>query len=217
MITLYAAYNTPFAAKDIVRDIRVMWALEELGMPYTYHWMDAQKGEHKLEPNRSVNPFGKIPSMTDGDVKLFETGAIVHYLYDKAGKMPSDPVERARVLQWMFAALNTVEPPFLDILVWNVFWKDRPGRDIRYPESIENAKQRLADLDRALGTKSFLLGETFGPADIMMATVMRFALHEPSIFDATPRVRAYFERCRARPAFIKAAAKQGVGPDAVAA
>src|SRR5215469_10154187 len=102
MITVYGAYNAPPPVKNVVRDLRVVWALEELGMPYTFHWMDATKQEHKLEPNRAINPFGKIPSFSDGDQKLFETGAILYYLYDKAGKLPATPEKRALLLQWMF-------------------------------------------------------------------------------------------------------------------
>ena len=151
MITVYAAYNVPPPVKGLVRDLRVMWALEELAMPYGCHWMDIGKQEHKIDPNRSINPFGKIPSFSDGDVKLFESGAIVHYLYDKAGKLPQTPRARSELLQWMFAALNTVEPPFLDLAIWDAFWKDRPGREVRYPELMEVCKTRLGELERALG------------------------------------------------------------------
>jgi glutathione S-transferase len=217
MITVYAAYNSPPPVKGLVRDLRVMWALEELGMPYTFHWMDIVKAEHKEAPNRAINPFGKIPSFTDGDVKLFETGAILFYLYEKAGKIPADAARRAELLQWMFAALNTVEQPFLDIAIWDSFWKDRPGRDVRYPEVIEVAKTRLAELERGLGKKTFLLGEEFGPADILMTTALNFARHQPAAYENAPIANAYLERCRSRPAYQTALAKQGVGPKADAA
>jgi glutathione S-transferase len=217
MITLYAAYNIPFNAKGLARDFRVMWALEELGLPHTYHWMDAGKGEHKVDPNRSVNPFGKIPSMTDGDIKLFESAAIVHYLYEKAGKLPADPTARTHLLQWMFAALNTVEMPFIELLRWDVFWEGRPGRDVQYPELIEACKARLVDLERALGTKPYLLGDTFGPADILMASTLEYGKHKPEIFAGVPGIRAYLERIKARPAFKSAMDKHLRGPSAKAA
>jgi len=217
MITVYAAYNSPPPVKGLVRDLRVIWALEELGMPYTFHWMDISKAEHRQEANRAINPFGKIPSFSDGEVKLFETGAILHYLYEKAGKFSADPVRRAKLLQWMFAALNTVEPPFLDIATWDAFWKDRPGREVRYPELIETAKTRLSELERGLGQKSFLLGGEFGPADILMTTALNFARHQPALFEHAPVIRAYLERCRSRPAYQTALAKQDVGPKADAA
>jgi glutathione S-transferase len=217
MITVYAAYNSPPPVKGLVRDLRVIWALEELGMPYTFHWMDMNTAEHKQEANRAINPFGKIPSFSDGDIRLFETGAILHYLYEKAGKISADPMRRAELLQWMFAALNTVEQPFLDIAVWDAFWKDRPGREVRYPELIEVAKTRLGELERGLGRKPFLLGEEFGPADILMTTALNFARHQPALFEQAPVIRAYLERCRSRPAYQTALAKQGVGPKAEAA
>lgn len=216
MITVYAAYGFPPAVKGLVRDLRPMWALEELGMAYEFHWMDASKGDHKVDPNRAINPFGKIPSFSDGDVKLFETGAIVHYLYDKAGKLPSTPAARGELLQWMFAALNTVEPPFLELAIWDAFWKDRPGREVRYPELMDVCKTRLGELERGLGKKNYLLGE-FGPADILMTTVLNFGRHVPALFESAPVARAYLERCRARPAYQTALAKQGVGPQADAA
>ena len=217
MITLYAAYNVPFNGKGLVRDFRVLWALEELGLSYACHWMDATKGEQKLDPNRSINPFGKIPSLTDGELKLFESGAIIHYLYEKAGKLPSDTVTRKQLLQWMFAALNTLEMPFIELLRWDVFWEGRPGRDVQYPELMEACKTRLADLERALGSKPYLLGETFGPADILMTSTLDYGKHKPEIFVNVPGVRAYLERVKARPAFKRAMDKHLSGPSAIAA
>jgi glutathione S-transferase len=217
MITVYAAYNIPFNAKGRARDFRVIWALEELDLPYTFHWMDAGKGEHKVDPNRSVNPFGKIPSMTDDELKLFESGAILHYLYEKAGKLPADRVARTRLLQWMFAAVNTLEMPFIEMLRWDVFWQDRPGRDIQYPELIETAKTRLAELERAMDSNPYLMGETFSPADILTTTVLNFADHRSAVFENTPGIRAYLDRARARPAYKSAFTKHLGGPDAKAA
>jgi glutathione S-transferase len=217
MITVYAAYNIPFDAKGRARDFRLIWALEELGLPYGFHWVDAGKGEHKIDPNRSLNPFGKIPSLTDGEQKLFESGAIVHYLYEKAGKLPADPVARARLLQWMFAALNTVESPFIEMLRWDLFWEGRPGREIYYPELIAMAKTRMADLERALGQNSYLLGDEFSAADILMLTVLDFGRHRPEIVEDVPGIRAYIERCKSRPAYKKAFAKHLGGPSAKAA
>jgi glutathione S-transferase len=217
MITVYAVYNFPAFAKGALRDIRLIWALEELETPYQFHWMDMSKGEYKAGLNRSINPFGKIPALTDGDVKLFESGAIVNYLYDKAGRLPTDAAARAKHLQWSFAALNTIEPPLFDIGRWDTFWAGRPGREPRYQELIEQAQTRTADLERALGKMSYLLGEEFGPADILMTTVLQFASHQPLVFEKAPGVQAYAERCRARPAYKRALAKHGTGPDPKAA
>ena len=217
MIKLYAAYGFPPFLKGIVRDIRALWALEELGLPYDIHWMDASKGEHRENPNRLINPFGKIPSMEDGGLRMFETGAIVLYLYENIGKAPQDAHARAEVNQWCFAALNTVEPVLFDLLRWELFWKEKTGRDWRYPELLGFAHDRLSDLERALGDKHYLVGNAFGPADILMCTVLDFAQHTPGIFDKHPGIAAYRERCHARPAFQRALAKQGVGPQANAA
>jgi glutathione S-transferase len=217
MITVHAAWNFAPPLKGIVRDLRAFWALEELGLPYDILWVDMSKAENKAEANRSVNPFGKIPALTDGALKLFESGAIVHYLYAKAGRIPADAGTHALLLQWMFASLNTMEPPFQDILSWDMFWGERPGREVRYPESIANAKLRLGELGAALGAKPYLLGDAFSPADIMMTTSLTFGQHKPDVFEGAPAITAYLARCKARPAYQRAYAKQGQGPGAQAA
>ncbi|MGN6517090.1 MAG: glutathione S-transferase family protein [Rhizomicrobium sp.] len=217
MITVYGAYNFPPFLTGIVRDLRVYWALEELGLPYDIHWMDSSKGEHREAPNRLINPFGKIPSMVDGAQRMFETGAIVLYLYENTGKAPQDAHARAELNQWCFAALNTVEPVFLDILRWDRFWTDKPGREARYGELLALADERLNDLERAMGSKHYLVANAFGPADILMTTVLDFAQHAPNVFEKHAGIRAYLERCHTRPAYQRALARQGVGPQANAA
>jgi glutathione S-transferase len=217
MLTIYGSYNFPPALKGIVRDLRPMWAAEELGLPYQIHWMDSAKGEHRQPPNRLINPFGKIPSIEDGAHRMFESGAVVIYLYENAGRAPQDAHARAEINQWCFAAVNTVEPVFFEILRWNMFWKDKPGREWRYPELLGFANERLTDIARALGEKPYLASGTFGPADIMMTTVLDFAQHSPEIFADHPAMRAYLDRCHARPAYQRAWAKQGSGPSAAAA
>lgn len=217
MITVYAGCNFPPVIRGILRDIRVLWALEELGLSYGVHWMDIEKKEHRENPNRLLNPFGKIPSLEDGAQRMFESGAIVLYLYENAGKAPQDAHARAEVNQWCFAALNTIEPVFSEIFRWDIFWNDKPGREWRYPEVIEFAKERLTDLEHALGDKHYLVGNAFGPADILMTTVLDFAQHAPQIFDGHAGIRAYRERCHGRPAYQRALAKQGSGAQANAA
>jgi glutathione S-transferase len=216
MITIHAAYNFP-GAPGIVRDIRAFWALEELALPYRVQWFDYMKGGPKAMDRRVVNPFGKIPALEDGAQRLFESAAIVLYLYDNAGKGPQDAHARADVNQWCFAAVNTVEPVMIEILRWSHRWRDRPGRDLRYPEVLEMADERLADLSRTLKERDYLVGNAFGPADILMSTVLDFAQDEPSLFARHPVVAAYHARCHARPTYKKALAKQGEGPKANAA
>jgi glutathione S-transferase len=216
MITVHAAYNFPWA-KGIVRDIRVLWALEELGLPYRIHWLDYQKGGPQAMDRRAVNPFGKIPAMEDGAQHLFESGAIVLYLYDNAGKGPQDAHARAEVNQWCFAAVNTVETVTIEVLRWNNSWRERVGRDLRYPEIMAMADERLTDLTRALAGRDYLVGNAFGPADILMSTVLDFAKDEPALFARHPAIAAYHQRCRTRPAYARALAKQSEGPQANAA
>ncbi len=216
MITVYGAYNFPLFAKGVVRDLRLYWALEELGLPYEVHWMDAAKGEHKLPPNRLINPFGKIPSLENGGHRMFESGACVLYIYEQVGKAPQDAHARAELNQWCFAALNTVEPVFLEIFRWDMFWGEKPGREWRYPELVGLAQERLGELEAGLAGKPYLLGE-FGPADILMTTALNFARHAPQLFEPSPVMRSYLERCRARPAYQRALARQEEGPKAEAA
>jgi glutathione S-transferase len=216
MITLYGAYQFPPVLKGIVRDFRVLWALEELELPYDVQWVDMAKGEQKLAPNRLINPFGKMPSLENGALRMFESAAIVLYLYENVGKAPQDAHARAELHQWCFAALNTVEPVFVEIFRWDMFWDGKTGREWRYPDLIVAAQTLLADLEQGLGGKPHLLGE-FGPADILMTTVFNFANHAPQVFARSAAMRAYIDRCKARPAYQRALARHGVGPQAKAA
>ena len=212
MMTIYGAYNYPPVIDGLVRHSRLIWAAEEVGLPYRMYWVDTSKGQHKEMPNRGINPFGKIPSFEDGDVKLFESGAIVNYIYEKAGRAPASAADRAGLAQWCYAALNTVEITTLDILRYDTFWVDRPGREQRRAEAVEIGQTRMLELDKALGEKPYLLGPELTPADILMVAVIDFARTAPEIFDMAPRVKAYMERCKARPAFRRAAEVQAEAP-----
>jgi glutathione S-transferase len=216
MITVYGAHGFPAFAKALVRDFRAMWALEELEVPYEIHWLDMSKGEHKRPPNSQINCFGKIPSLESGALRLFESGAIVLYLYENVGKAPQDAHARAELNQWCFAALSTIESVFFEITRWNFVWKDKPGRDWRYPELVSMARERLAELEAGMAGKPHLLGE-FGPADILMTTALDFGRSDETVFEASPVIRSYLERCKARPGYQRALAKHGLGPDAKAA
>jgi len=113
--------------------------------------------------------------------------------------------------------VNTLEMPFIELLRWDVFWEGRPGREVQYPELIEACKTRLADLERALGAKPYLMGDSFGPADILTTTTLDFAKHKPEVFAEAPGVRAYLDRVKARRAFKSAWDKHLGGPSAKAA
>ncbi len=211
MITLYASHNYPPAIKGILRDIRPFWALEELGLSYQVHWMDFAAKEHRSGPNRAINPFGRVPSLENGAMRLFESGAIVLYLYEHVGRAPQDAHARAELNQWSFAALNTVEPTLVEHMRWSNFWKDRPGRAERAGELRELLDERLGAMEQTLAGKPYLLGSDLTPADILMVTVLNYGTLTPGVYDAYPNIRAYLERAHARPAYAKAIAMQNRG------
>ncbi len=216
MITIYAAYNIPPFLMGLVRDLRPLWTAEELGLAYDIHWLDAPRGAQREAGYRRISPFGKIPGMTDGELTLFESGAIVNYLFDRAGRNPKSDAARAHNLAWCFAAVNTVEPHTFDVLMYDTFWKERPNRDEFRAERVASAAQRVGEMDAALGDRPYLTGDDIAPADIMMTTVVNFARNAPEIFEAAPRASAWLRRCMARPAYRRAAALQGTGPKVAA-
>jgi glutathione S-transferase len=209
MITLYASHNYPAVIKGILRDIRPFWALEELNLPYQIHWMDYAAKEHRSGPNRQINPFGRVPSLENGALRIFESGAIVLYLYEHVGRAPQDAHARAELNQWSFAALNTVEPILVENMRWSTFWKDRPGRAERASELRELLDERLGGMEEALAGRPYLLGSDLSPADILMITVLNYGELTPGVYDAYPNIQAYLARAHARPAYQKAFAKQG--------
>ncbi len=213
MITIHAAHNFPAILKGVVRDIRPVWLLEEVGLPYDIRWNDIQKGEHKSPAHVKQNPFGKVPAMSDGEFSLFESAAIVNYLADKAGKLipKTGTKERAIHDQWCFAAVSTVEPPVFDVFLCDSFAKDAPGTTERRANSLTNAKARINVLEGELASRPYLMGQEFSAADILMTTVLAYA-RAPEILADAPHVRAYLERCMSRPAYKAALALQGKGP-----
>jgi glutathione S-transferase len=195
----------PFA-QGLVRDLRVRWALEEAGLPYESRWIDI--GERNAAAYRGKHPFGLVPALElDGDI-LIESGAIVHAIAERSeALMPRD--RRGETLAWMFAALDTVEPP-----LWNLFTLDQLHGDeawakLRRPSAVEEAKTRLAALSGWLGGRDYLLGD-FTAADILMATVLRFVRHTDLVAEHPP-LHAYLRRCETRPAFQAAARNQADG------
>jgi glutathione S-transferase len=216
MITLYCASNLPaFLDREWVRDLRGLWAAEECGVPYQVHWLDAGKGDAREAPYKAVNPFGTIPAMIDGDFKLFESAAMVAYLCDKAGKNIPAPRTKERALydQWCFAALNTVEPPVFQLMIATALNKDAAWAKERAPQLRTGAQGRLAALDGVLQDRAFLLGREFSGADILMGHVLNFVVDD-TLFDAAPRVKAYYASLKARPAYMRALAVQPGGKNA---
>ncbi len=209
MITLYASHNYSPQIKGILRDIRAFWALEELNLAYRVHWMDYEKREHRNAPNRDINPFGRVPSLENGALRIFESAAIVLYLYEHVGRAPQDAHARAELNQWCFAALNTVEPILAENMRWNTYWQDRPGRDIRLAELREPVAERLEGVETALAGKPYLTGNDLTPADILMVGVLNYGELTPGLYDAYPAIAAYIARAQARPAYRRAWEKQG--------
>lgn len=213
MITLYCAANAPaFLNPEWVRDLRGLWAAEECGVPYKIQWLDTSKSEQREPAYKAVNPFGIIPALTDGDFRLFESGAVVGYICDAAGKnIPAaGSKDRAHYDQWCFAALNTVEPPIFQLLIAAGLNKDAAWAKERAPQLREGALARLSSLDVVLATRKFLLGDAFSGADVLMGHVLNFII-DPTLLDSVPNVRAYHTRLKARPAYARALAAQAGG------
>ena len=195
----------PFA-QGLVRDLRVRWALEEAGLAYESRWIDTD--ERNSRAYLGKHPFGMVPALeTDGGT-LIESGAIVHGIAEQCeALMPPDL--RAETLTWMFAALNTVEPPLWNLFTLDELHGDEAWTKLRRPGAVEEAKARLAQLSGWLEGREYLLGR-FTAADILMATVLRFVRHT-DLVAGFPPLDAYLKRCEARPAFKAALRNQAEG------
>lgn len=195
----------PFAQGQ-VRDLRVRWALEEVGQSYNVRYLS--QGEQKAPPHRERQPFGQVPTLEDGDLTLFESGAIVQHIaetYD--GLFPADRAGRARAIEWMFAALNSVEPAIMDLSFVTLFEADKPWSEMRRGSVEERIHGRLADLSARLGDKTWLDGETFTAGDLLMVSVLRILIDQGFV-EAYDNLAAYMHRGIDRPAFQRALAAQ---------
>jgi glutathione S-transferase len=203
------AYDwVPDFAKGQVRDLRVRWALKEVGQPYQVRYLE--QGSQKQPPHRALQPFGQVPTYEEGDLILFESGAIVmHVAATHDGLLPADPPGRARALEWAFAALNTVEPPISDYAIATLFEADKPWSEPRLPSVKERIDERLGELADALGDREWL-DETFSAGDLLMVAVLR-ALHGTDMLESYPALAAYVARGEARSAFQAALAEQMAG------
>lgn len=207
-IVVAALRNVPAFAHGLVRDLRVRWALEEIGRPYRvelYEAMTPRPVEY-----RQWQPFGQVPAFDDGKVRLFESGAILLHLGEQDERLlPREAQARADAHSWLIAALNTVEPAIMDLFWTDVFYAGQPWtRDAR-PGFIDFLQKRLSYVEAALGGGEWLAG-TFSIADIVMVTVLREVRHT-DILDSYPILTAYKQRGEARPAFVRALADQAAG------
>ena len=187
----------PGFAQGLVRDLRIRWALEEIGRPYRVRLLDAMKP--RPEDYFCEQPFGQVPIYKDKEVELFESGAILIHLGSKDERLlPGDPQGRMRGIAWLIAALNSVEPAIFPLLMINVFNKGEPWTEEARPRFVERLKERLKCVSDALGDKEWLEGR-FTIGDLMLVTVLR-QLRGTHILDQFPNLAALVQRGEARPA-----------------
>jgi glutathione S-transferase len=204
-ITITAFEQSPDGGKGLARDTRVRWALEEAGQPYEVRLVSFWA--LKEPAHRALHPFGQIPTYEDGDLALFETGAIVLHIAERhAGLLPKDANGRARAITWMFAALNTVEPPILELGTAKLLEGDKSWFQERLPLVRERVRDRLGPLSSRLGDADWLDGP-FSAGDLMMVSVL-LRLRLSGILNEYPNLAAYVARGEARPAYKRAFAAQ---------
>ncbi|WP_342739185.1 glutathione S-transferase family protein [Bradyrhizobium sp. B117] len=199
--TITAFENSPDRGRGQARDMRVRWALEEVGQPYDVRLVSFE--QMKEPAHLARHPFGQIPTYEDGDLALFESGAIVlHIAEHHAGLLPVEPNARARAIAWMFAALNTMEPPIVELGMAMLFERDKSWYEARLPMLRDRVRVRLGELSRRLGGAEWLDG-AFSAGDLMMVTVLR-RLNTSGLLEEYPDIAAYVARGEARPAFRRA-------------
>lgn len=206
-ITITAFERSPDRGQGLARDTRVRWALEEVGQPYEVRLLSFQA--MKEPAHLALHPFGQIPTYEEGDLVLFETGAIVFHIAERhAGLLPDDAGGRARAIAWMFAALNTAEPPILELATATVpvLEGDKPWSKERLPLVKDRVRVRLGQLSARLGDADWLDG-AFSAGDLTMVSVL-IRLRSSGLLDEFPHVAAYVARGEARPAYKRAFAAQ---------
>src|SRR5204863_111233 len=207
-ITITAFERSPDGGKGLARDTRVRWALEEAGQSYQVRLVSFRA--MKEPAHLALHPFGQIPTYEEGDLALFETGAIVFHIAQRhAGLLPPDTGDgaaRARAITWMFAALSTVEPPILELTNARLLESDKSWSAERMPLVEDRARNRLSQLSSRLGDADWLDG-AFSAGDLMMVSVL-LRLRASGLLDEYPDLAAYVARGGARPAYQRAFAAQ---------
>ncbi len=203
--TITAFASSPDRGRGLARDMRVRWALEEVGQPYGVRLLsfsEMREGAH-----RALHPFGQIPTYEEGDLTLFESGAIVFHVAERhAGLLPGDANARARAITWMFAALNTVEPPIVDLSVVKLLERDEAWYEPRLKLVEDRIRSRLTELSNRLGDADWLDG-VFSAGDLLMVSVL-LRLGASGLLDEYPSLSSYVARGEARPAYKRAFADQ---------
>lgn len=203
--TITAFANSPDGGQGQARDMRVRWALEEVGQPYDVRLVSF--AEMKEPAHRALQPFGQIPTYEDGEFTLFESGAIVFHIAERHhGLLPDDPAARARAITWMFAALATIEPPIVAREAAEYLEGDKAWYEEHVATVDARIRKRLGDLSRRLGDADWLDGE-FSAGDLVLVGVLR-RLEGSDLLAEHPNLVAYVARGKARPAFQRAYAAQ---------
>jgi glutathione S-transferase len=203
--TITAFARSPDRGQGLARDMRVRWALEEVGQPYDVRLVSFS--EMKEPAHRALHPFGQIPTYEEGDLALFESGAIVFHIAERhSGLLPDEAKARARAITWMFAALNTVEPPILDREFATLMERDKTWYAERLPILEDRVRVRLGELSSRLGNADWL-DAAFSAGDLLMVTVLR-RLGGSGLLEGYPNLCAYVARAEARTAYQRAFADQ---------
>jgi glutathione S-transferase len=205
MITVTAYKWVPPFAQGLVRDLRVRWALEEIGVPYRVNLI---AHPDRLSPDHiAKQPFAQVPVYEEDGLTLFESGAILLHIAEKSDLLlPKDPVARARAIQWVFAALNSIEQFVQGYVALFAFYPDEEWAKLRRPSAREQLDSRLKQLSQRLGDREYLESR-FTAGDVIMGTVLRM-LRDMDVLENFPNLAAYRARCEARPAFQRALAGQ---------
>ncbi|SCB59885.1 glutathione S-transferase [Rhizobium aethiopicum] len=205
-ITITAFERSPDRGRGLARDMRVRWALEEAGQPYDVSLVSFET--MKQPAHLARQPFGQIPTYEEGDLSLFESGAIVLHIAERhgGGLLPRDANGRARAIAWMFAALNTVEPPVFDHSLARILERNEPWYEQRLHALENSIRKRLDSLSTHLGDADWLDG-AFSAGDLLMVSVL-LRLKSSNILDEYPNLAAYVARAEARPAYQRAFAAQ---------
>lgn len=204
MLTCYTFGAVPAFAQGLVRDLRVRWAMEEAGLPYGVRLVgeDIEREDYR----RTHQPFGQVPAIEEDGFQLFESGAIVLYIAEKSEKLaPRTPEARAKVQQWAFVALNSVEPHLGELVDIDIFSAEEDWAKQRRPAAVKRTEARLDLLAAKLDGRDYATGAEFSVADILLATALK-ELRHTDLIDRRPVLMAYMERCFARPAYRKALA-----------
>ncbi|GAB6262609.1 glutathione S-transferase family protein [Photobacterium sp. R1] len=206
MTHIITAFEQPLdRGQGLARDTRVRWAFEEVGQPYEVRLLSLRamkEPEHLM-----LHPFGQIPTYEEGDLTLFESGAIVLHIAERhEGLLPENPNARARAIMWMFAALNTVEPPILELVTARLLESDKPWTRERLPLVEKRIRNCLDQLSASLGDAAWL-EDGFSAGDLLMISVL-LRLKSSGMLEEYPNLSAYVDRGEARPAYQRAFAAQ---------